>query len=218
MEKTNAIKLVEGFFKPDAAILADGEYPSSVALEALEKAPFVVCCDGAAVKWISEGRMPDAIVGDGDSLPQEIKEKYESVFHWDPDQETNDQTKAVRFLKSEGKKNILIFGATGKREDHTLGNISLLIKYMEEGQDVRSVTDFGVFVPCSGNCKFRSFEGQQVSIFNFGAKDLAAEGLKYRIYDFSSWWQGTLNESLGREFTIKATGNYIVFLVFEPKK
>lgn len=38
------------------------------------------------------------------------------------------------------------------------------------------------------------------------ARDLSAEGLLYPIYDFTDWWQGTLNECTEESFTINAEG------------
>ena len=53
---------------PETIILADGDFPSHpLALEWLRQCPYVVCCDGAANTYIRSGRMPEAIVGDGDS-------------------------------------------------------------------------------------------------------------------------------------------------------
>lgn len=128
------------------------------------------------------------------------------------DQETNDQTKAVHFLQEKGYRRIAIVGATGKREDHTLGNISLLLDYMKSGMEVRTVTDYGVFIPANGTQTFVSHTGQQVSIINFGAKGLKGEGLVYPLSDFTNWWQGTLNEATSNRFTIQCTGEYLVFL------
>jgi thiamine pyrophosphokinase len=51
-----------------------------------------------------------------------------------------------------------------------------------------------------------------VSIFNFTAKELSSEGLLYHIYDFTNWWQDTLNECTGESFTINAEGEYLLFL------
>ena len=134
------------------------------------------------------------------------------ILHYISDQETNDQTKAVNFLLSQGKKNIAIVGATGKREDHTLGNISLLIDYMRTGAHVRMLTDYGIFIPCHDTCSFPSQPGQQISIINFGAHNLRGEGLVYPLSDFTNWWQGTLNESTETEFSIHAEGEYLVVI------
>ena len=201
----------EKFF--DAVIVAGGEYPTAPQpLEILQSAPFVVCCDGAADNYIATGCVPDAIVGDGDSISVVNREKFAHLLHIMSEQETNDQTKAVRFLVEKGMQRIAIVGATGKREDHTIGNISLLIEYARMGCDVCSFTDYGVFIPCNGTTTHKCHKGQQVSIFSITAKDLSADGLRYPIYDFNNWWQGTLNECTGEEFTIKANGEYLLFI------
>ena len=197
----------------DAVIVAGGEFPTApLTLEILQSAQYVVCCDGAADRYIATGRVPDAIVGDGDSISAANRKKFAHLLHIIAEQESNDQTKAVRFLMEQGKRRIAIVGATGKREDHTIGNISLLIEYARAGCDVRSFTDHGVFIPCNGTTTQKCRKGQQVSIFSITARDLSAEGLLYPIYDFNNWWQGTLNECTDEEFTIKAKGEYLLFI------
>ena len=207
--------MINEHYIPEAVILANGEYPTHpLPLRMLEEAKFVVCCDGAANEYISRGHTPDVIIGDGDSLSPEYKELFAPIIHRIADQETNDQTKAVLFLQKKGYRKIAIVGATGKREDHTLGNISLLMDYMQEGLQVRMITDYGIFIPSCDTQRFDAHPGQQVSIFNFGATGLQGEGLAYPLSDFNNWWQGTLNEATGEEFCIHATGKYLVFINF----
>ena len=207
--------MINEHYIPEAVILANGEYPMHVLpLKILEEAQFVICCDGAANEYILRGHTPDIIIGDGDSLSPENKTRFSDIIHHIADQETNDQTKAVHFLQEKGYQRIAIVGATGKREDHTLGNISLLLDYMKSGMEVRTVTDYGVFIPANGTQTFMSHTGQQISIINFGAKGLQGEGLVYPLSDFTNWWQGTLNEATSDEFTIHCTGEYLVFLAF----
>ena len=127
--------------KAEAVVLANGEYPTApLPLEILAGAPYVVCCDGGADEYIRQGHIPNLIIGDGDSISEENRKKYGHLLHRIAEQETNDQTKAVNYLLSQGKRRIAIVGATGKREDHTLGNISLLMDYMRAGADVRTYT------------------------------------------------------------------------------
>ena len=198
--------------KFDAVVLAGGDYPTAEQpLAILHDAEYVACCDGAADRYISQGNTPDTIVGDGDSISPGNREKYAHILHIVNEQESNDQTKAVRFLVAQGKQKIAIVGATGRREDHTIGNISLLIEYARAGVDIRSFTDYGVFVPCNGTTTHKCRKGQQVSIFCITAKSLSAEGLLYPIYDFTNWWQGTLNECTEESVTIHADGEYLLF-------
>ena len=207
--------MINEHYIPQAVILANGEYPAhELPLRLLAEAQFVVWCDGAANEYISRGNTPDVIIGDGDSLLPEYKKRFSSIILQISDQETNDQTKAVHYLQSKGIRKIAIVGATGKREDHTLGNISLLVEYMRSGMEVRTVTDYGTFIPVSDTQSFASHPGQQVSIINFGAEGLKGEGLFYPLSDFSNWWQGTLNEATADEFTIHCTGEYLVFLAY----
>ncbi len=199
-------------YKFDAVILAGGDYPTArEPLEILHSAKYVACCDGAADHYISLGHTPDAIVGDGDSISSANREKYAHILHIVNEQESNDQTKAVRFLMSQKKRKIAIVGATGRREDHTIGNISLLIEYARAGAEVYSFTDYGIFVACNDTTTHKCHKGQQVSIFCITAKNLNAKGLLYPIYDFENWWQGTLNECTDDSITIHAEGEYLLF-------
>lgn len=200
-------------FCPEAVIIDAGIFPhNEIALSWLKKCDKIVCCDGAANRYLSAGGKPWRIVGDCDSLSPEFLQRYHSIVRRFPDQETNDQTKTVRYLASKGIKRIAILGATGLREDHTLGNLSLLVAYLSEGIETRAYTDFGVFIPVTDDREFVCPEGTQVSIFNFGATRLHADGLRYPIRDFTSWWQGTLNETTLPRFTIHAKGSYLVFI------
>ena len=106
--------MINEHYTPEAVILANGEYPTCpVPLTMLEEASFVACCDGAANEYISRGHTPDVIVGDGDSLSTEYHKRFSPIIHQIPDQETNDQTKAVRYLQKRGFRRIAIVGATG---------------------------------------------------------------------------------------------------------
>lgn len=199
--------------KIEAVVLANGDYPTNpLPLKILAEAPYVICCDGGADEYIRRGHTPDVIIGDGDSLSEENRTKHTDILHRISDQETNDQTKAVHYLMAQGKRHIAIVGATGKREDHTLGNLSLLIDYMRTGAHVRTYTDYGAFIPCTDTCTFPCHPGQQISIINFNARKLHGKGLVYPLSDFTNWWQGTLNECTGTEFTVEAEGEYLIMI------
>ena len=200
-------------FKPEAVIVGAGEFPSHpIPLKWLEGCQRVVCCDGAADRYLETGMPIWRIVGDCDSLSPENSLRHAPIIRRFADQETNDQTKAALYLHGKGYNHIAIIAATGMREDHTLGNISLLIDYMRQGIDARIYTDYGVFIPVSGNASFRCPAGTRVSIFSFGATKFRAEGLRYPLHDFTSWWQGTLNDTVNDDFSIEADGDYLVFI------
>lgn len=197
-------------------ILANGRFPDhALPLSLIEKADYLVCTDGAANDFIARGGKPDAIVGDCDSISPENKLLYAHILHPDADQESNDLTKAVQFCIQNGRREIAIVGGTGYREDHTLGNISLLADYMEEAT-VMMVTNYGIFTPMRGTVEFSSHRGQQVSLFLIDPAAVTTHNLKYPLTNkiLTNWWQGTLNESLGDRFTVESHGRVIVFRVY----
>jgi thiamine pyrophosphokinase len=161
------------------------------------------------------GLEPSAIVGDLDSVPENLKQKYANRVFFNPDQDTNDLTKAILWCNERGFKSITILAGTGKRDDHTIGNIGLLTRYCKLGLDVKMVTDFGTFVPLLTSARLESYTGQQVSIFSFNnATRITTRNLKYPIADspLPEPWMGTLNESLGEWFEIEFdAGSLIVF-------
>ena len=206
-------------FEPEAVILGGGDFPSHrIPTGLLKNCSRIVCCDGASNQCIGRGISPWRIVGDGDSISEETRSKFGDIICTVPEQETNDQTKAVNFLVEHGCRRIAIVGATGRREDHTLGNISLLMEYMHQGIDVRIYTDYGVFIACKDDESFCCPRGTAVSIFGFGTKGMKSEGLAYQLYDFNTWWQGTLNHTVEDSFSISCRGDYLVFLNYENKK
>ncbi|MBQ5576503.1 MAG: thiamine diphosphokinase [Bacteroidales bacterium] len=200
-------------FQPDTVILGGGDYPTHpLPLSLLQNAPRVQCCDGAAAEYIRRGHIPWRIVGDCDSIHDDIRRQYADRVVIISEQETNDQTKNVIYARDHGFKRIAIVGATGRREDHTIGNISLLTEYYKMGLDVRIYTDHGMFVICSGSNDFAVRPGSQISFFNWKAHGFTSSGLKYPLYDFDALWMGTLNEAVDDVVSISAEGVYIVFV------
>lgn len=199
--------------KVETVILANGKFPEhEIALAILDNCTNLVSCDGATNKLVQTNRIPLAIVGDCDSLTDENKEKFASRIRYVTEQETNDLTKAVNYCVEKGWKDIIILGATGEREDHTIGNISLLCEYMQIA-DVKMVTDYGVFVAINKTSTFDSYKGQQVSLFCLDSSPLTVEGLVYKIENksFNRWWQATLNEAESSQFSVKTEGMVIVY-------
>ena len=197
-------------------IIANGRFPTHpTPLSYIERASFIVCCDGAANEFIEIGGKPNAIVGDCDSISKGNIVRFADILYPNNDQETNDLTKSVEFCVDKGMKDIIIVGGTGKREDHTLGNISLLAEYVYIANVVMA-TNWGIFTPINTTTQFKSFIGEQVSIFSIDHTKVSSQNLKYPLSNriLSNWWEGSLNESLGESFTIQTTGRIIVFQTY----
>jgi thiamine pyrophosphokinase len=198
-------------------IVADGAFPQhEIPLGYLKNAERIVCCDGSAQNLLQYGLKPDAIVGDLDSLTDDLARVFADRIYLDENQDTNDLTKAVSWCSDMGFKDIVIVGATGKREDHTIGNISLLAEYVRD-LNVIMVTDTGILQPFLKSSAISSFPGQQVSIFSIDPETkVTSGGLRYPLSGtkIENWWCATLNESLGNSFSLDFTGRLIVYLKF----
>ena len=194
--------------KGSLVILADGDFPTSEkALRALDDAECVIACDGAALKLLASGRQPDHIVGDMDSLPADFQQRYAHIISRSACQETNDLTKAFRLAQSLSPSRITILGATGRREDHTLGNISLLLDYAREAAcPVCMLTDFGRFEAIFDTATLSSVKDQEISIFAFDPTlNVKSAGLDYPTDSvvFDSLWKATLNVASGDSFSLE---------------
>lgn len=198
----DSVEILEG----GCVIVANGRFPSTeLPLKLLGEAKTIIACDGAVKTLYEKGIHPDAIVGDLDSIPADLRERYADRIHHVEDQEINDLTKAVRFAHGQGHTEILILGATGLREDHTLGNISLLMDYAPLFKRVEMLSDYGLFTPILATTTFTCHPGQQISIFVlYPEGEISTEGLRWPITHrkLTAWWQGSLNEALGDQFTV----------------
>lgn len=195
-------------------IICDGRFPKTEYPRYLIRtADHIICCDGALKKYLrnsvsifGEERLPDAVVGDMDSLSESMKEKYSNIIIKIDEQEHNDQTKAFRWtldnLKDIGT--IYIMGATGEREDHTIGNISLLMEYARAydlegmGINVEMISDHSTIFAVTDTFEMECGQGRKVSLFSpDNSLRIRSEGLEWPTDDvvFDNWWKATLNRA-----------------------
>lgn len=206
-------------------ILCDGVFPKTEYPRYLMRmADFIICCDGALVKFIrnskaifGEERLPDLVIGDMDTLSQKMQDKYAHIIRKEEEQEHNDQTKAVRWAINniQDIENIYILGATGGRPEHTVGNAGLLMEYTRmfdlEGRGIimESISDFGTMFAVTDTVSLDCGEGRQISIFSpDNSLRISSEGLEWPTDDvvFDNWWKATLNRA--SQDTVKLTFNH----------
>ena len=209
-------------------ILAAGDFPTHpIPLRALQEADFVVCCDSAyeAIRNEELGMRNYVVVGDGDSLSEQDKTALGDRWIHVAEQDYNDLHKAMCWATEKFSifnSHFSILGASGKREDHTLGNISYLATFSEEypGIDLEMLTDHGRFQYHIGTRIYPSFLRQQVSLFTLDPRThVTATGLQWPLNDatLAPWWQGTLNSVLSDSFTLSSDGPLLVFQTYDPK-
>ena len=197
-----------------AVIVGNGQFPKKeYPLYLLESADYVVCCDGALDTYLRHFsgrnlRRPDVVVGDMDSLSKKTAERFRDIAVKIDEQETNDQSKAFHYILEHfpDVNTVHILGATGKREDHTIGNLSLLMEYAREmrRQDcgrtvsVDIVSDWSTAFAITDTCTLDVGEGRSVSIIcPDNSLNIKSEGLVWPTDNvvFDNLWQATLNRA-----------------------
>lgn len=197
-----------------AVIVGNGQFPKKeYPLYLLESADYVVCCDGALDTYLRHFRgrnlrRPDVVVGDMDSLSEKTAERFRDIAVKIDEQETNDQSKAFHYILEHfpDVDTVHILGATGKREDHTIGNLSLLMEYAREmrRQDcgrtvfVDIVSDWSTAFAITDSCTLDVGEGRSVSIIcPDNSLNIKSEGLIWPTDNvvFDNLWQATLNRA-----------------------
>ena len=188
-------------------ILCNGAFPTEAyPLYLLDSAEGVVCCDGAIQKWLeyNPNANPLAIVGDLDSISAELKERFPSVLVHVSEQDYNDLTKAMRWVLSHHPEveEITILGATGLREDHTIGNLGLLMEYTRlfdlGDRRVTMVSDYGSAFAITDSSDLHLGEGRRISLFSAdNSLHITSEGLEWPLDGvvFDAWWKATLNRT-----------------------
>ncbi len=201
--------------KQSTVILANGLFPNHpIPLNILKKSDMLICCDGAVDKLKNIGKNPDIIIGDMDSISNDSKSKNKGVLIHNYNQDQNDLYKSLLWCISNNVMDIVVLGASGKREDHTIRNMFQLFDFSEKLK-ISMITDNGIINLINNNTTFHSYSGQQVSIIiNDLSIKLSTNNLKYALKNecLPNLYYGTLNESISDEFQINIShGSILVY-------
>ena len=196
-------------------ILAAGSFPrkGGTAWRLLAAATRVVACDSAADAYRRRFRKwPDVIIGDLDSLraAEDVGPYRDVELIRVSDQDTNDLEKAMAYCAKRGWKDPVIVGATGKREDHTIGNVFRALDY-----GLTIVTECGRFVPVRGSMAFKVKKGAAISIFAPDPKTrMTSKGLEWPLDNvkFRNLYCATLNRATGTRVTLTTTKPISIYI------
>ena len=202
-----------------SVLLANGQYPEhKFPLQVLKEAKHIICLDGA-VNTLCRNRLnPNIIIGDMDSIDNQLREKYSDIIIEDRDQDENDLRKALKWLDGNGYSDISILGATGLRDDHSIANIFSILN-QDFKIEAKILTDYGIFQIVKNKVELSSFKGQPVSLFatKKGVK-ITTSGLKYSLKSdtLNYIYSGSLNESSSSRFTVACDGgNILLYTAYE---
>ena len=210
-------------------ILAGGDLTPEFAEKIIEEYSsrgevFLAAADAGLEICDRAGRTPDLLLGDFDTVKQEVLRDYLdrdglSLEQHDPVKDASDLELCVDSFLARGIRKAVILGALGGRADHTLANIRLTYYGRRKGMDL-AVLDPQNRIRCfsaEGSGSFsipRSSQwGKYVGIFPIGAAavTISLEGFRYPLKEFelsdaSSPSFTISNEITGEEGTVRFRG------------
>lgn len=155
---------------PKTIIFANGDPPSRELLRYIAADDIIMCANGGTLHALGLGLTPHTIVGDLDSLPDEIKARMEragvEMISKPARKDETDLECALRVAIERGAGNILIAAALGGRLDQMLGNLLLLGRQEWRSANIRLVQDDQMAWVLRGpvQCDINGAPGDTVSI------------------------------------------------------
>ena len=201
-------------FNDPVIVIANGSFPSHpIAKNYLNKSGTIICTDGAADKLIDSGKNPDIIIGDFDSTSIKGKNRTGKWIET-PDQNKTDLEKTFEWCIMNNIKKIVLLGSSGKREDHTIGNLFTLAKYHDEIQ-CEMITNHAKIICVSGENYIFADTNQNISIIaTEPIERITLDGLQYNIKNESLLpsTRAISNKAISDKFYLESTGKVLVFL------
>jgi thiamine pyrophosphokinase len=178
----------------------------------------LICADGAANSLKKRKFIPNIIIGDLDSAKKNTVKYFRKKgvqIRKIEEQETTDFEKALLYSIENNFKNILVFGASSKRQDHTLNNYSVLKRYCKALNLKIIDSKFEIFF-IDKSISFDYPEGKSISFMPMPfAGGITTSGLKYQLSNEDlelGIREGTLNISKRNSISIEfEKGDLLLF-------
>ncbi len=166
-----------------AVIVCNGEHPSRTLLSRVAGSrSLLIVVDGAANSFPRSFRKPNVIIGDLDSISRAARKRFStSRIVRVGRQDNTDLEKALDYCVHEGVGEIAILGATGKRIDHTLGNLCVVWKYTKVLRVSMQGDEWSAFF-VERHFDYKAPRGTTVSLIPYSRSEgITLRGLKYPL-------------------------------------
>ena len=177
-------------------LIGGAEVSKPVLSRAQSLAPLVVAADGGAKAALVNGVVPRAVIGDFDSLTDDMRDQLpKEALHPIPEQDTTDFDKCLRNIAAPL---VVGIGFSGKRLDHQLAAYNTLVRHPDRPCLLLGVEELVFLCPPSIRLDLKT--GCPVSLFPMGAVEGVSDGLQYPIdgLNFAPDGRvGTSNTALG---------------------
>lgn len=170
-------------------ILANGKPPKKSIISFFQKNGYesLICADGGADSALRMNLVPDAIIGDLDSIsPQAFKKfKSKSKIIRLKRQNDTDVEKCLKYAINKNFNQVLLAAVTGNRLDHTICNLGIVLKFMNQLK-ISIVAEDSFLKPYKGKVELKTYPGETISIYGFDKKTkITSNGLKYELKNIS---------------------------------
>ena len=156
----------------------------------------VIAVDGGLAVVNQLGICPTHIVGDFDTVDITLLEKYQSekqieIRKFQPKKDWTDGQIAIELALELGSTKITLFGATGKRLDHLLGNLHLLYMAEQGGACCEILDSYNRVRLLRANQHYRIEKktqfGKYISLLPFTdqVEGITLVGFQYPLTDFT---------------------------------
>lgn len=192
-------------------LLLNGEMP--VLFPNLANYSLICATDNAYKELQNRNIKPDFISGDFDD-GFEMLEDIE-VIHT-PNQDFTDFDKILQILVDRGHKNIAVYGASGKEQDHFLGNLHTAICFQNQ-LEITFYDNYGTYFLAKKTTKISNCLDKIISLIPLPkATKICTTGLQYPLFNEDLVFGkriGTRNKAIANEVSIKfEEGELVVFL------
>lgn len=170
----------------------------------------VIAADKGYEFALKQGIIPEIVIGDFDSstMPTNL-----NVLKLNVEKNETDGQEALAYAIKKGYDEIAIYGISGGRLDHEMGNLSLLKSGEEQGVSmVGKEDDVDIYFKSKGKYAFKTQKGKEFSIITFMEDSIISNGIgvKYPIDNLH-----LSSNSLGRAISNVAIEDEISFEVLE---
>ena len=163
-----------------AVIFCGGEYVDPKRIDTDEKL-FVVCADSGYDNALKAGFSPDIVIGDFDSIQNEIKDA--EIMRLPVHKDETDTQVCVDYLIKNGFEKVYMICALGGRIDHTMANTALLAYGALRGIELTIVCENFYMFPIIGKKEIIGKPGEMFSVFPYGGNctGVVEKGFEYEL-------------------------------------
>lgn len=201
-------------------VLANGWWDKEWGSRELARADVLICADGGANSAIASGRMPDVVIGDLDSITGENLSQCRTlgieIQAYRREKDETDLELALKYASGlcQERDELYVYGITGDRIDHVLGNVALLLAYARRSIHFRAKDQSQEMWIIQGREEIIGRAGQEISLIPLSESAIVSTaGLYYplrneRLYQAST--RGISNVLVGAKAVVEVHEGWVM--------